>query len=405
MAVGIGVFLVLSSKPGTDGEGSGFSLREFLPFGSSGEGNPGGAEVVIDDKQPNNNTLTNNQVGQVPRLRKLSKEPVAGSVIFNIGTTSIVRFVEKGTGNVYEANSETNTITRLTNTTLPKIIRAFWLPAGSGFLAQTLLPDSEIIETTFVKLEKNTATTSANEVLTPYKTTLSQLPTGIVELSINPAGTKVFYYTKQGGISQWFIANLDGTSETLLTSHSITEFIPRWFATNSILIQTKASAESLGYTYLFNPTNKSVQKIGAGEYGLIANPKADGLLTLESRGGANPELLLLDNKSFDTTPIQTLTMADKCVWLTEKSPSVYCAVPAGLPTGNYPDIWYQGRVFTEDNFIKIDLTNDIYYNLSYLKNEAGESIDVVDPSIVKDESHLTFRNKKDGFLWMLRVEQ
>ena len=102
VVIGIAVFLVLGGVPTKEGEESrvGFSLRDFLPFGKGDPGtnnstttpnqnNTGGENLpIIDPNKP------------VPRLRKISKEPVAGAVVFNVGTTSVVRFVEKGTGNV-----------------------------------------------------------------------------------------------------------------------------------------------------------------------------------------------------------------------------------------------------------------------------------------------------------------
>ena len=96
-------------------------------------------------------------------------------------------------------------------------------------------------------------------------------------------------------------------------------------------------------------------------------------------------------------------MAEKCVWLEEKNPTVYCAIPIKLPNGNYPDVWYKGVVSTEDIIEKIDLNNDIYYNVVNLSSESGEKIDVVDIDISPDETHLIFRNKIDGYLWMIKI--
>src|SRR3989344_6356609 len=129
--IGIAVFLMLGSEPQTEGESRvGFSLRNYLPFGSSDNVGESGGEVV----EPKEESLPaiEDLDKPIPRLRKLSKEPVAGAVVFNTGTTSVVRFVEKGTGNVYEATSDSLAIKRLTNTTIRKIIRAFWVPSGVG---------------------------------------------------------------------------------------------------------------------------------------------------------------------------------------------------------------------------------------------------------------------------------
>lgn len=405
VVIGVGLFLVFGASPGgEEGETPGFSFRGFLPFGSSEE-TPVDENPVID--QGNNGgqiVVNNNQNQKVPRIRKISKEPIAGAVIFNIGTSSVVRFVEKGTGNVYEANSETVNIQRLTNTTIPKIIRAFWLPDGSGFLAQTLIPETEIIDTTLVKLVKNTAT-SSNEILTPFKIVESKLPTDIKEIAIKPDSSKIFYYTIRGSASDWFVANPDGTGSSLVNSHPLTEFLAKWGLSNTITLQTKSSASAQSYFYSFDVNSKALRKIGFGAYGLGVTPNTDSTLTLLSKGGTSPSLAMLDNTTLVETPIDTSTLAEKCVWLKEKSPTVYCAVPKQIPNGSYPDSWYQGTVSTEDEIRKIDIKNDVYYTLSDLSREVKEKIDIINPSISKDETHLIFKNKIDGYLWMLRVEQ
>src|SRR3990167_9394362 len=213
--VGVALFLVFTSKPQAEGESRvGFSIREFLPFGKSDAPTIGEPTTETSNEDFESNITPKTNTNQpIPRLRKISSEPVAGAAVFNIGTTSIVRFVEKGTGNVYEVKSDSLAVQRLTNTTIPKIVRAFWLPNATGFLAQTLLSGREIVETNFVRLNKNVAS-STNETLTPFGVTIGKLPTGIKEITIKPDSTKIFYYTVSAS-SDWYISNPDGTGSSL----------------------------------------------------------------------------------------------------------------------------------------------------------------------------------------------
>jgi hypothetical protein len=400
--VGIAAFFIFSSQPPlAPGENRvGFSIRDYLPFGSSGETSTTTSETSNQNTEIETPITTSDQ--PVPRLRKLSSEPVAGAVIFNTGTTSVVRFVEKGTGNVYEAKSDTIAIQRLTNTTIPKIIRALWLPLGSGFLAQTLVAESETIETSFVKLNKNAASTTT-EILTPFSTTIGKLPTDIKEIAMKPDGTKIFYYTVSGPLSNWFISNPDGTGASNVFSHSLTEWLPKWISANTITMQNKSSSESIGFVYSFDVSNKALKKIGTGATGISANTKSDGSVSLVSGGGSFPQLFVVDNKNVSSKQITVNGLADKCVWLKDKVPTVYCAIPNQIPKGNWPDVWYKGLVSTEDFIEKIDLNNDIYYNIANLSELSDQKIDVVDMSLSPDETHLIFRNKIDGYLWMLRI--
>ncbi|MBN2094078.1 MAG: hypothetical protein JW740_01780 [Candidatus Zambryskibacteria bacterium] len=402
--IGAVVFLVLGQKP-QDEEGDnrvGFSIRDYLPFGKNDED----INQDLFDEYLNNQTDIGSDsqnylnYGPVPKLRKVSEEPVAGAVVFNIGTTSVVRFVEKGTGNVYEVKSDSNRVDRLTNTTIPKIIRAFWLPDGSGFLAQTLLSNTETIETSFVELKKSISTSTYDSV--PFDTTISQLPTGIKEISISPKGSKVFYYTTSNSGSEWFIANPDGTKEELVYSHPLTEWLPKWISANVVAIQTKSSSESVGVGYLFDLKNQKLEKI-VETIGLSFNTNSESA-SLISRGGSSSELLL--NKNNEFTELNIKTLADKCVWLNENKEefSAFCAVPEEMPRGNYPDIWYQGIVFTNDVIEKIEIHSGISRKIVDLTDESGEKIDVVDIAISPDNTHTIFRNKIDGYLWILRLD-
>lgn len=396
--IGIAVFLVWGAKPQSEnGEDVGFSIRDFLPFGESPSNNTDNSNIPDDTEATPSVTDT-----EVPRLRKISSEPVGGAVVFDNGSTTIVRFVEKGTGNVYEARSDTNTIERLTNTTIPKVLRATWLPNGSGFLAQTLIPESELIETSLVKLVK-TAATSSSETLTPFSTVISQLQTGIKEITVKPDSSKIFYYVINGSASNWFVGNPDGTAATVVNSHPLTEWVPKWLSGNTVTMQTKASVQSTGFAYSFDTQNKVLRKIEIALSGLSLNQKADGSKALVSNGGSTPTIFVFDPKTVSLTQTRFNTLSEKCVWSVKENSAVYCAVPDRLSVGSYPDSWYKGLANTEDSIRHIDLNNDVDYTVSYLSEESGEKIDVIYPSLSPNETHLIFRNKLDGYLWLLRV--
>ncbi|MEK7642328.1 MAG: hypothetical protein AAB392_00830 [Patescibacteria group bacterium] len=366
--IAIAVFLILGEgKAGENGK-VGFSFGDYFPFGNSE------VDITLDTDQNSDE----NEVGTPintgsnslpPKLRKVSSEPIAGAVIYNSGTTSIVRWVERGTGNVYETDSKSSNIRRLTNTTIPKIIRAFWLPNGNGFLAQTLVPESEIIETSFVEITKNTGV--ATESLTPFTTRISKLPTGIKDMAIRKDSKKIFYFTTGLGAS-FYSANTDGTGSKLLASHPLSEWLVRhWLNDKEVLLQTKEGGGLPPYFSILNTGNGNLKR--------TENPMSQ-----------------------ITTNI--FTLFEKCILDDVKGGFVYCAVPEEVGKGTYPDDWYKGIVSTSDSVRKIDIENDVYYNTVDLKIESGEDIDVVDIKASLDQSHIIFKNKKDGFLWVLRAE-
>ena len=143
--------------------------------------------------------------------------------------------------------------------------------------------------------------------------------------------------------------------------------------------------------------------MGDSLLGAFFKPKNGSSIVLVSTGGTIPNLYTLDTKTASTKNLNIQTLSDKCVW--SKSAIVYCAVPNTIENGHYPDDWYKGMVSTEDSIKKIDTEKQIYYNVSNLSKESGEKIDVDSIYLSPDETHLIFRNKTDGFLWMLRIEK
>lgn len=402
--IGVAVFLIYSPLADNGGGGEsrvGFSIRDFLPFGKSDDG------VQLTDQNQDQNTptstSTSTNIGVIPRIRKVSQEPIAGAVIFAQGTTSVVRFVEKGTGNVYEARSDSNTIERLTNTTIPKIVRAFWLPNGTGFLAQTLAPESEIIETRFVKIAR-ALNIGAQESLTPYNATISNLPTGIEELSIRPDSAKIFYYTISNLNSEWHISNPDGTADTVVYKHPLTEWLPTWLDNSNISLQSKPSGTEIGYVYSFNTSNGILKKNGTSGAGLLSTPK-NIEMELASTGGTSPRLFAIDNKNLTSKSLDVATLADKCTWSSSKTLAVYCAVPKEVFRAVYPDDWYKGLLNFNDSIYYITIDPLFVVNTINLSQTTKEMIDVVDIKISPTDDHLIFKNKADGYLWLLRIAE
>lgn len=410
IVIGLAIFWVTSiqsrTSPGGD-SAVGFSIRDFMPFGSSNNNsdlnnsnNQTGGQTDLGNNPDNQETNSKDLI--IAKLRKISNEPVAGAVIFNSGTTSVVRFVEKGTGNVYEASSNSNSVTRLTNTTIPKIVRAFWLNDGSGFLAQTIDSTQSVVETSFVRISKP-VNNLGSENLTPYTTTISKLQTDIEELIINEKNNKILYYIINQNGSVWYVSNPDGTERQMILSHPLTEWSPKIFSDNTAIAQTKSSASSLDYVFLIDIKTKTLRRVGSASPGLSVLPNYSLSPYLISEGGSSLGLYITDEETWRKFNTNMRTLADKCVWTKNKPIAVFCGVPENLDVATYPDDWYKGKVSTRDSILKIDYINGVYSNISDLSSESNQRIDVYEPKISNDDSHLIFKNKIDGFLWLLRL--
>ncbi len=399
---------------GSGGENSvstgGFSVRNFFPFGNENE-NPPNEGDTNNSNNGNNSINSSNDVGaggvggsgftnstgsHLNKLRKLSEGPVAGAILINDkSTTTTIRFVEKATGNVYEALSNTSSIRRLTNETIPAISRAIWLKNGSGFLAQKAGED-DIVETSFVKLTQNTSTSTSG---TPYTTIISDLPTGILEITVSPDSKKIFYLVRDSG-SKGFVSNPDGTGKTEVFSNFLSEWIPEWSSTNTILIKSKASAGEKSYGFVLNPTTKSFKETYSNMYGGSALGREDNKSLLLSSGGDYPNLFIRNNTDLSLTSIDIKTISEKCSWNPADLKFVYCAVPKSIK-GSWPDSWYKGEIETSDSIQKVNVFDLYTYVVADLETESNEKIDVQNIQVSKDGKYTLFENKADKTLWLL----
>jgi hypothetical protein len=114
--------------------------------------------------------------------------------------------------------------------------------------------------------------------------------------------------------------------------------------------------------------------------------------------------ILFDTKTGGEITAPFKTIPDKCVW-SSTTPYVYCATPKTIPSAQYPDAWYQGKVSFNDTLWRMNtatgateflidpsITTEMEFDATHL---------ILDPT----ETYVLFTNKKDAQLWGLRIQQ
>ena len=109
-----------------------------------------------------------------------------------------------------------------------------------------------------------------------------------------------------------------------------------------------------------------------------------------------------DTKVSESLGIKTLP--EKCVW-GGTSDVVYCGVPTSIVSAGYPDAWYRGEVSFGDQIWKVDMTSgNATLLVDPMTTEGGEEVDSIKLALDADENYLFFVNKKDSFLWELKLK-
>lgn len=331
-----------------------------------------------------------------PRLWHVEKRPVAGMAFVKNGSSERLRYVERATGYIFEADPVTGTTVRLTNTLIPRVYEALVTEKG-GVVGRSL--DEAGNTTAFVgfiatSTDDLNATSSARALIT------ADLPKRIARISVNPKTDALFYLTSDGSGVAGIRSEWNGTKSARIFTSSIVHWHPWWLSDGRMILVQAATDSVPGFAYAL--------KDGVLEPILRAIP---GLTLLPREGGAllygqssNGVLTMFTRISANTTaiPLSIKTIADKCVWATGKEFVAYCGVPRGLVPQNFLDGWYRGALHSSDALWRVD-ANAGNAEMLYTP-EAGNPLDVTRPTTDSAGYYIALINASDQSLWLLRIK-
>lgn len=380
-------------------------IKNSLPFGF-GEDAPGLTTTT--------STSSDNIVGEsfgtdkfgspVNNLFRISDTPVAGAVVFTRNAETIVRYVNRATGHIYDVTLPKEVgpgpieKIKITNNTLPKIYEAYFRPDGNAVLLRSLKDDSDVVENLSITLTPPKATSSD----TLYTISSTPLRGDIGAVAVAGSGNTLFYVLRD--TSSVVTSAFDGTgAKTLLTS-----VFSNWrlaMAGNSLVAYTKASASAAGYTYTLNTSSGALTKILGPLNGLVAISNNSGSRVLYSYVDNNRTKLIAKNVQNNAlSEISPATLAEKCVWSTKKVDILVCGTPTDELGHGEPDNWYRGVTHFSDRIWSFDTGTETAQVLAEPKESLGVDIDVMEPKLSPNENFLIFVNKTDLSLWALRLE-
>ncbi len=355
---------------------------QALPFGESGDTENTAIEVATIPEGEVAPVFEGTAPIEAPqKLFKISSEPVAGFVALERGTSTIIRFVERATGHVFDSTLPKVEKARVTNNTIPKIYEAVFREDGSVVVMRHLKNGGDKIEDLSVALS---GTTTA---------TILPINTGSL---IAGAGDMLIYTNRNnGGIysSTFAGSNLRELLSPPFKSWRISRF------GKDLLISPRASFYADGYAYKLS--GGALAKMLGPLKGLatIASPTGDYLLYSYFDNGMKLYAKeLAKNISLEMKPN---TLIEKCVWSKRVREVFFCGAPRdGIGLGE-PDLWYQGKTHFSDYIWSFNLKGDTAYLILDQRSEYGVDIDIINPSLTQKEDYLVFMNKLDSTLWAI----
>jgi hypothetical protein len=353
------------------------------PLGVFGSLFPFGQGAVRIDDSPGG---TGGVDGPLSQVRRVTDAPVAGAqFVRRSDGIEVLRYVERDTGHWYEMPTDSGTVTRLTNTTIPGVRSA--LAVSSTTMVLRILDDFGVVES-FAGVYTSTSTDTGLEgSMLPTYARLDTFEGRIVGVRENDFGSTVESVTQDGV-----------ETKTLFTS-ALKTWVPH-VRGERVFLTSAPGATTVGSWY--EVVNGTLTRKIDSLFGLEVLPNDDGSRALVSTGGVNNSLLSVfyeDTGELSSLPLRTLV--GKCVWQTRTI--VVCAVPTDLPQGQYPNDWLLGRIQTEDDLWRIDTELGTTEALVELGNFVETPIDAYELVLSESATSVSFIDKRDRGLWIAQI--
>ncbi len=421
MALAVLVYFLAKGTPNTpSGEGGGVInfLSDLIPFGKKNKP-PGDQPIDISDYR--DETIA--EVG-VLTLTKVSSMPVAGYGSFQkerfvelpqvipgspqsqadpnptappTEFVAALRYTDRATGNIFQTYADRINERKFIDMAIPKVGEAIYGNKASTVVVRYLRPDLETIASFVGRLPIDTLGADT----TSRKVEGSFLPENVTDLSWSSDMSEMLYLYDIQNNSIGIIADSAGENKQQIFDLPYTEWLSTWPNSDLITLTTKASGKFPGFMYTFSPSSKDFRKVLGEINGLTTLTSPNGIYVLY--GNDNLDVSLYDMQTRERRALSVNTLPEKCVWGKDNI-TLYCAVPKLDELGSYPDSWYQGEVSFEDEIWKIDTGTFTETKILDLKDNTEKiELDAIKIGLSEDGDYLFFVNKKDSYLWELRL--
>lgn len=303
-------------------------------------------------------------------------------------TTTVLLFVDRGTGYIYGYSPEDNSVFQVTNTVVPGVYDAYIFNGGRRVIMRYSNNENEVVVGMVATIPLFTKNGTASSL-----TDIEYLNSEVSSVAVDDFGARVSYVVKTDSGSS--VYTMENSGPTPVASSPFGEWDLSYGGT-SLYATTKASSFAVGVTTMLPLFN-----IVIGEkYGLNAKPSSSFILDSSWRSGSI-ETSLVGNNGHRNLSLKTI--ASKCGWGSDNF--LLCAVPRLLPKGgrDLPDAWFQGLVSFEDDFVYVNTST--LEETPFFSFEANYgAFDINSVVISNENSFISFTNKKNGELWLLKAE-
>lgn len=317
------------------------------------------------------------------KLRQLTTKPVIGTRIIDKASTTIMRYVEAGTGHVFDIDLVSGQEVRVSQISVPAAEKAAVSPNGSYVAIRSGLGNEGLV--TLINLSDITNPSSTN------------LPNQMRTFAFGYNNELLFTETSLGQTEGKGYLPGTATTRRLFTAPFVAhEMAWSESSTTNHIIYTKPAASMIGYAY----------EVSAS--GLKRFPYSGFGMTITQSGGTRFVGRIMDggyravviNGAGQTSESPAALIPEKCTGNSGRN-ELYCASPFELTERNFPDVWYKGQFVSNDNIWEIN--GGTATLLAFPSRTVGRNLDIIDLRLSQNGQMLYFMNRIDNTLWLYEM--
>ncbi len=316
-------------------------------------------------------------------LRQLTTRPVAGFTFVEDEDQLIVRYVERGTGYIYDINTLDGVELTLSRTTIPRTAEAEFSEDGT-----------HVSLTVYERTFKSTSVGSINGETGSLNRV--PLPPNAKNISFTSDNKVLYTHFNNNETVGYDFDSSSGVRRELFKT-PLRDIVINWNDGLNIIMHTKPSHRLPGFAYTIEQNNFTRLSGGLNALAVLADDRY--ILKTHLHNGQLRSFT--SSMGSDTQIMQTHSLLpEKCTFSSEPEAYLWCASPVGFIDGNNLTNWYKGLNNFSDFLWEINIEEGWSRSLADIQSISGRQIDVDRMTVSPNNTYLLFRNKIDGSLWI-----
>jgi hypothetical protein len=321
--------------------------------------------------------VTGEPVAASTVLRQLATKPIAGMIFLD---ESAARYVEQGTGHIFDVALEGGAEIQVSNTTFSRVRDAIFSPDASKVVLT--YEDGGFRRHVLGTIENGGLVTVT-------------LVSGARDFSFSSNGETLHYIVETGNGTEVYEFDIADRTSAMVFRAPFGSV--RGHLGERYYLYTKPAASLLGYAY--DISGGRISPVTNGRFGLMATPFEEGVIVTEV--SSSGELVSTAFREGSSIPVAVTVFPEKCAISSNTLGDLVCGATLQSPQSTLPDDWYKGAVSMSDLFWSVDIDSEEAVLIADPVGETGRVLDTEKIIASDDGTQFLIMNKTNSTLWLL----